>query len=96
MGANLVTICEGTPQASGWTRCRGSVTFHVLSQTNLEVLMSLSAHLTELTEKHRSLERKIAEELARPALDDGRLARLKVQKLKLKDEIAKLSRQRTH
>ena len=58
--------------------------------------MALSAHLTELTEKHRSLERKIADEMARPSVDDGRLVRLKFEKLKLKDEIAKLSRKRHH
>lgn len=58
--------------------------------------MSLNAHLTELTEKHRSLERKIAEELARPAIDDGRLLKMKHEKLRLKDEIAKLSRERRH
>lgn len=58
--------------------------------------MSVPAHLAELTEKHRTLERKIAEEMARPYHDEGRLVRLKFEKLKLKDEIAKLSRAVKH
>jgi hypothetical protein len=61
-----------------------------------EDLMSLSAHLTELSEKHRSLERKLAEELSRPAIDDGRIVRIKAEKLKLKDEIEKLRRRTQH
>jgi hypothetical protein len=54
-------------------------------------MMSLNAHLTELSEKHRLLERRIEQEMARPARDDVRLRRLKSEKLKLKDEIARLN-----
>lgn len=52
--------------------------------------MTVAAHLAELTEKHRTLERKIREELARPGADDTQLTQLKLQKLRLKDEMAKL------
>ena len=52
--------------------------------------MTLAAHLAELSEKHRVLERKIREELARPGTDDAQITQLKLQKLKLKDEMAKL------
>ena len=52
--------------------------------------MTLAAHLAELTEKHRVLERKIREEMARPGADDVHITQLKLQKLKLKDEMAKL------
>jgi hypothetical protein len=52
--------------------------------------MTLAAHLAELSEKHRVLERKIKEELARPGTDDTQITQLKLQKLKLKDEMAKL------
>jgi hypothetical protein len=52
--------------------------------------MTLATHLAELTEKHRVLERKIREELARPGADDVQITQLKLQKLKLKDEMAKL------
>ena len=53
--------------------------------------MALAAHLLQsLTEKHRVLERKIKEELARPGADDVQITQLKPQKLKLKDEMAKL------
>lgn len=52
--------------------------------------MSLSTHLSELTEKHKLLERKIAESLARPSTDDLEIVRLKREKLKLKDRITEL------
>jgi hypothetical protein len=52
--------------------------------------MTIASHLAELSEKHRSLERKIEEELARPAGDDNQIAQWKLEKLKLKDEMAKL------
>ena len=52
--------------------------------------MTLSAHLAELSEKHRSLERKIREELARPGADGTQINRWKLEKLKLKDEMVKL------
>lgn len=53
--------------------------------------MSVAAHLAELTEKHRALERKIEEELARPAVDSIKLSRLKLEKLRLKEEIVRIS-----
>jgi hypothetical protein len=56
--------------------------------------MALSAHLHELTEKHRQLEVRIAEETARPSTDPLRLSRMKLEKLKLKDEITKLNQTR--
>jgi hypothetical protein len=52
--------------------------------------MTLAAHLAELSEKHRMLERKIQEEMARPGGDDVQITRWKREKLKLKDEMAKL------
>ena len=58
--------------------------------------MTLAAHLAELTEKHRVLERKIKEELARPGTDDTQITQLKLQKLKLKDEMAKLQGETRH
>jgi hypothetical protein len=56
--------------------------------------MSLAAHLAELTEKHRMLEKKIEEEMARPAVDSIKINRLKLEKLRLKDEIARLKETR--
>ena len=52
--------------------------------------MTVASHLAELSEKHRSLERKIQEELARPSANDDQISRWKLEKLKLKDEMAKL------
>lgn len=55
--------------------------------------MALEAHLSELVEKHRVLDRMIEEELARPASDDLKIAELKRRKLHLKDEIHRLQSQ---
>ncbi len=52
--------------------------------------MALSAHLHELSEKHRQLERRIEQEASRPGSDDATIQKLKLEKLKLKDEIARL------
>ena len=52
--------------------------------------MTLASHLAELSEKHRLLERKIEEEMARPGADDSQISQWKREKLRLKDEIAKL------
>ncbi|MDO9384868.1 MAG: DUF465 domain-containing protein [Hyphomicrobiaceae bacterium] len=52
--------------------------------------MALTAHLQELSEKHRQLERRIHEEVCRPGSDDLEIRRLKQEKLKLKDEITRL------
>lgn len=52
--------------------------------------MALEAHLVELSEKHRTLDRRIEEEMSRPMADTIRIAELKRQKLRLKDEIERL------
>jgi hypothetical protein len=58
--------------------------------------MALDAHLVELSEKHRALDRKIEEEQARPTADDLKIADLKRQKLRLKDEIERLKQETSH
>ena len=58
--------------------------------------MALDAHLVELSEKHSQLDRKIEEEMARPTADDLKIAELKRQKLRLKDEIERLKLQMSH
>lgn len=55
--------------------------------------MAVTAHLSELVEKHRVLDRQIEEEMARPTADDLKIAELKKRKLLLKDEIHKLKSQ---
>jgi hypothetical protein len=58
--------------------------------------MTLASHLAELSEKHRSLERQIAEEMSRPGADDLEISKLKREKLKIKDEMAKLQSKTSH
>jgi hypothetical protein len=53
--------------------------------------MSLSSHLQELRKKHQHLSDQVETEQRRPGADDLRLMELKKQKLKLKEEIARLS-----
>lgn len=57
--------------------------------------MALEARLRELDLRHRRLDRTIEEELTHPASDDIRIAELKRQKLRLKEEIEGL-KARTH
>ncbi|MCU0907711.1 MAG: YdcH family protein [Rhodobacteraceae bacterium] len=53
--------------------------------------MSLSSHLQELRKKHQHLSDQVETEARRPGVDDLRLMELKKQKLRLKEEIARLS-----
>lgn len=52
--------------------------------------MTLAGHLAELFEKHRLLEMRIQEELARPGSDDLQISRMKKEKLRIKEEMTKL------
>ncbi|MEZ5923973.1 MAG: DUF465 domain-containing protein [Hyphomicrobiaceae bacterium] len=58
--------------------------------------MAVSAHIEELSEKHRAIERKIEEALSHPSTDELTIAALKKEKLRLKDEIAKLEAEPRH
>ncbi len=52
--------------------------------------MSLQARIDSLKERHASLETRISDEDHRPRPDDGTLSRLKLQKLRLKEEMERL------
>lgn len=56
----------------------------------------MSERLESLKSRHAGLEAQIAEETRRPNPDDGVIHALKKEKLKLKDEIARLERATTH
>lgn len=53
--------------------------------------MSLSAHLEELRRKHAELNSKIETEIRSPGSTDAEITKLKREKLRLKDEITRLS-----
>ena len=55
--------------------------------------MALDAHVTELSDKHRALEKQIENEIARPSADDIEISKLKREKLRIKDEIERLKAQ---
>ncbi|MBU1175214.1 MAG: DUF465 domain-containing protein [Alphaproteobacteria bacterium] len=55
--------------------------------------MTTEGHIAALERRHMELERMIEEELRHPSADDERLRLLKVKKLEVKDELARLKRQ---
>ena len=52
--------------------------------------MSLQARIESLSNRHASLEMKISDEDHRPKPDDTALSRLKLEKLRVKEEMEKL------
>ena len=52
--------------------------------------MNLQSRIESLKLRHANLENRIADEDHRPRPDDGALARLKLAKLQLKDEMERL------
>jgi hypothetical protein len=55
--------------------------------------MTLHSRLDSLKERHASLELRIAEEDQRPRPDSDVLMRLKIEKLRIKEEIERLRSQ---
>lgn len=53
--------------------------------------MSLSSHLQELRKKHQYLSQEVEAAQRSPAVDDLHITQLKKQKLKIKEEIERLS-----
>jgi hypothetical protein len=58
--------------------------------------MSVEAHLSDLAEQHKVLDRKIREELDKPGSDDMAIAAMKREKLRLKDEMSKVTKPTQH
>jgi hypothetical protein len=52
--------------------------------------MALHGHITELSEKHKKLEEQIITEMGHPDWNEVRVAALKKQKLRIKDELERL------
>jgi hypothetical protein len=53
--------------------------------------MSLGSHIEELKKKHQNLSAKVEAALRSPGTPNAEIAEMKKQKLKLKDEIERLS-----
>jgi hypothetical protein len=53
--------------------------------------MSMSSHLQELRKKHEHLSNEVEQAQRSPAFDELQLTALKKQKLKIKEEIERLS-----
>lgn len=54
--------------------------------------MALEGHIDELSAKHRKLEEAIGDEMNHPDWDQVRIAALKKEKLRIKDELERLRR----
>ena len=52
--------------------------------------MNLQSHLDALKGRHASLESKITAEDSRPSPDSAALARMKIEKLRLKEQMERL------
>ena len=52
--------------------------------------MALQGHVQELSEKHQKLQKLIEAEMAHPDWDEVRVAALKKEKLRVKDELERL------
>jgi hypothetical protein len=52
--------------------------------------MAMQGHVQELSEKHKKLEELIETEMAHPDWDEIRVAALKKEKLRIKDELLRL------
>lgn len=53
--------------------------------------MTISAHVQELRKKHAALSTQVEEEIRHPGSSDLQIAELKKQKLRLKEEIERLT-----
>jgi len=53
--------------------------------------MSVTSHLQELRKKHEALSEMVEAAQRSPSIDDLRIAEMKKQKLKLKEEINRLA-----
>jgi hypothetical protein len=54
--------------------------------------MTIASHLQELRRKHETLSDQVEQAQRSPGTDDLQIAALKKQKLKIKEEITRLSR----
>ncbi|MFT5507085.1 MAG: hypothetical protein ACI89J_000149 [Hyphomicrobiaceae bacterium] len=57
----------------------------------MEEWMPLTDHLDVLSNKHRVLERKLEQARTHPSTSDSEVARIKREKLKIKDKIQQLN-----
>jgi hypothetical protein len=65
--------------------------FHTLQLIQRRIAMSLSSHLSELKKKHQHLSDAVEDAQRAPGVDGLQIADLKKQKLRLKEEIERLT-----
>jgi hypothetical protein len=77
-----IKLNEGDKTGDEWSNLRV-----VKSEVNA---MALEGHIRELTDKHKKLQEQIDAEMAHSGWDEMRIAALKKEKLRLKDELERL------
>lgn len=55
----------------------------------------MHTHLAALNKKHSALDHKIQQEMNRPVFDTGRIKHYKLEKLQIKRQIARLTKDET-
>jgi hypothetical protein len=89
-GCGALSRAISWPGAAGATARPAAV--RQQSQEN-DRIMTQSPRLKTLEDRHAALEREIVSEDARPRPDSAELSRLKIEKLRLKEEIERLRRE---
>jgi len=94
LNASFASFHAAFAPGTKWASTSGVffVTISVVKQPK-GVAMTTEGHIAALERRHMELERMIEEELRHPSADDERLRLLKVKKLEVKDELARLKRQ---
>ncbi len=88
----------GLPTPESITKWKGVTTDAmsdlICASLNSEVeTMAVEGHIRELADKHRKLQEQIDAEMAHSGWDEMRIAELKKEKLRLKDELERLRMQ---
>jgi len=71
----------------------GTETADMNDSHNLGGNMNLQSHIETLKQRHASLDMRITEEDHRPRPDDEQIVRMKLEKLRLKDQMERLRTQ---
>jgi hypothetical protein len=64
---------------------------HFFGEQPRRTTMTIASHLVELRRKHETLSEQVEHAQRSPGADDLKIAELKKQKLRLKEEITRLS-----
>ena len=70
----------------------GKLCSNIFSGSERRIILSIVSHIQILKQKHEKLSSEVEEAYKSPASDELYISQLKKQKLRLKEEISRLSR----